>query len=117
MRLEQRLRVVGIDLQASRPDVGESVDARLLVAGSRCERERFVAPLERLLLDLGEHRELREPGVRARELARLAERLENRDRIPRLAPRRFADAGEPMKARKDARAAADTLVVSDLGVQ
>src|SRR3954449_2144265 len=109
MRLEQRLRVVWIDLQASRPDVGERVDARLLVAGSRRERERLIAPLERLLLDLGEHRELREPGVRARELARLAQRLEDRDCVPRLPPSRFANAGEPMEARQDARATADTL--------
>ena len=88
MRLEQRLRVVRIDLQARGADVGERVDARLLVAGSRCERERLVAPLERLLLDLGEHRELRQPAstrARARHDSPSGSRIATASRASRRA--------------------------------
>ena len=90
--------------------------AGAVVAEPRRELERPVPPDERLPGVLGEHRVLREAAVRARELGRLPERLEDLDRLERLRPRDVAVAGEPVEPREDARAAADPLYVAELPV-
>ena len=92
-----------------------SACARVLSSPSRVASSSARSPQrERLLGVLGEHRELGEAAVGAGELDRLAERLEDRDRLERLRARGVAVAGEPVEARQDPRAAADGRLVAEL---
>ena len=106
VRLEERRGVAGIHLDLGAADVDERVRARLLVAEPGRQLERPLPPLERLLGVLREHRQLREAAVRARQLDRLAERLEDRDRLERLRARGVAVARDPVESRQDPGATA-----------
>ena len=116
VRLEQRGGLSRVELQPGRAEVDQRVRARAFVAEPARECKRQIAPQERLLGVLREHRELREPAVGASELDRLAERLEKRDRLERLRPRRRALAREPVQPRKEPRAPAHGRLVAELAL-
>ena len=111
--LEQRRDLAVVDVQLDAGDVDERVRARALVAELRRELERALPPDERLVVVLGELLELREAAVGAGELDRLAERLEDLDRLERLRARGVAVAGVPVEPGQDLRAAADRRLVAE----
>jgi hypothetical protein len=117
MACASRSPSISSSLQARRADVDECVRARRVVAEPRRELECALAPGERLLRVLGEHSELRQAAVRARELGRLAERLEDVDRLPGPDPRRPPVAREPVEAGHDAGTAPDRDPVAELVVE
>ena len=81
-------------------DVDERVGARALVAEPGRELERPVAPQNACSGSSASIAELRQPAVGAGQLDRLAERLEDRDRLARLDPRCVAVAREPVEPRQ-----------------
>ena len=94
-----------------------SACARVLSSPSRVARSSARSPqLERLVAVLRQHRELRHAAAGARELDRLAERLEDRDRLQRLRPSGRAVADEPVKPREHPRAPAHGRLVAELPV-
>ena len=89
VRLEQHRGVARIALETSRVPMLTSACARVLSSPSRVASSSARSPQSIASLGvLGEHRELREPAVGARELDRLAERLEDRDRLDAPSPAR-----------------------------
>ncbi len=116
VRLEQHLRLAAIPHDHRAADVDERVRARALVAHPGRQLERLLAPVARLVGILREHRELGQPAVGARELGRLAERLEDRDRLDSLRPRGLPVADVPVEARKGAGTPAHGLDVAQFAV-
>ena len=108
-RVEARRDLGGIGRDVARRERDERVHTHLLAADPGPDAECPVRPFPRGRELAGDHRELREAAVRAAELTRVAERLENLDRLrPQLA-RAGAVACEPVQAGQHARAAPDGL--------
>jgi hypothetical protein len=116
VRLEQRCGVVRIHLDPRAAHVDERVRARGVVAEAGRELERSPSPAARLLAVVGQHRQLRDPAAGPGELDRLAQWLQDRDRLDGLGPGRAAVAGEPVEARELAGAPAQRRMVAELAV-
>ena len=99
VRLEQRLDLVDVPVEPGGADVDEGVRTRALVAEAGGQSQRPLAPGERRVHVLREHRQLGDDAVGARELRRRAERLQDRDRLERRRVGGLAVACDPVVAR------------------
>ena len=88
VRLEQRRRLAAVALHLRAGDVDERMRAGGVIPEPAGQLERALAPVDRLAGVVLEHGELGDAAVGTRELDRLAERLEDRDRLECLAPAR-----------------------------
>jgi hypothetical protein len=113
VRLEQRSRLLWIDVELDAAEIDEHVRAHPVVPQPRRQVESALPPVECLLVVLGEVLQLGEPAVRPRELDRLAQRLENRDRVECGGPRRVAVGDVPVEAREHLGAPAEGGAVAE----
>ena len=112
-RLGERRGLRGIELDLGAADVDERVRARALVPEPGGKRERPLSPLDRPVGVLGEHCELRKAAVRARQLDRLAQRLQDGDGLDGAPAGGVAVAGVPVEAREHPRPPASPLGVAE----
>ena len=104
-----------VDVEGDAAEVDQHVRARALVAELRRELECPFSPEERLVVVLRKILQLGEAAVGAGELDRLAERLEDLDRLERLRARGIPIARVPVEPGQDLGAAADRCGVAQGG--
>jgi hypothetical protein len=100
---EHRIRV-GVELEVHGADVDQRVRLRRAIAEAPGERQRPRAPVERLVVVVGQHRELRHRALGAGQLGRRAENLEHGDRLLRRPACSVAVLEVPARARAEAQA-------------
>ena len=115
VRLEEWRDLLVVDVEGDAAEIDQHVGAGALVAEPGRELERSFPPEERLVVVLREILELGEAAVGAGKLDRLAERLEDLDRLERLRARGIAVARVPVEPGQDLGAAANRCGVAQDG--